>query len=534
MIYNVIDLFAGAGGLSLGFKQTGQVNIIAAAENNPNARKTYKRNFKLARLYSDVRTIDYSELQNTVGPVDIVIGGPPCQGFSNANRQHSTVISMNNRLVKEYVRAICELKPKAFVMENVAMLRSQVHRFFLEEQDLDNERIMALSLSEDKIEILPKSVNFENSISFLETAQEEFGFAWAEGFYKIINILYRYRINPVKFDATLEKYQKKLVAQLNEIVRLTNEVQELNVLQQNDERMAKAILQYIEKKDNFDTVILAISDSIIMQRAIMKIKELTDNDIHIFEYKEENGSLVAVVKSYPVLDYIRAILENEPYNYTLSENTLNAIHYGAPQRRERFIIVGLKKDLNTKYTAPEIKFTEGNYRTVHDAIADLQDVIPTTEVTGDYIELEAHPNATGLEKELRGRALYNHIVTATGETAMARFKALKAGENFHDLDPTLKTTYSNAERTQNTIYMRLKYNEPSGTVVNVRKSMWIHPELDRAISIREAARLQTFPDSFIFEGTKDSQYQQVGNAVPPYLAKAIADSVIRILNNAIK
>ena len=244
--------------------------------------------------------------------------------------------------------------------------------------------------------------------------------------------------------------------------------------------------------------------------------------------------MVAVVKSYPVLDYIRAILENEPYNYTLSENTLNAIHYGAPQRRERFIIVGLKKEMNAKYFAPEIRFTEGNYRTVHDAIADIQDVPPTTEVTGDYIELEAHPNATGLEKELRGRALYNHITTATRETAMARFKALKAGENFHNLDPELKTTYSNADRTQNTIYMRLKYNEPSGTVVNVRKSMWIHPELDRAISIREAARLQTFPDSFIFEGTKDSQYQQVGNAVPPFLAKAIADSVIGILNNVAK
>ena len=133
--------------------------------------------------------------------------------------------------------------------------------------------------------------------------------------------------------------------------------------------------------------------------------------------------------------------------------------------------------MNAKYIAPEIKFTEGNYRTVYDAIADIQDVIPVTEVTGDYIELEAHPNATGLEKELRGRALYNHITTATRETAMARFKALKAGENFHDLDPELKTTYSNADRTQNTIYMRLKYNEPSGTVVNVRKSMWIHPEL---------------------------------------------------------
>ncbi len=78
--------------------------------------------------------------------------------------------------------------------------------------------------------------------------------------------------------------------------------------------------------------------------------------------------------------------------------------------------------------------------------------------------------------------------------------------------------------------MRLKYDEASGTVVNVRKSMWIHPVLDRAISIREAARLQTFPDSFVFEGTKDSQYQQVGNAVPPFLAKAIAESLFSLLD----
>lgn len=119
-----------------------------------------------------------------------------------------------------------------------------------------------------------------------------------------------------------------------------------------------------------------------------------------FEYKEDNGSLVAVVKSYPVMDYIRAILENEPYNYTLSENTLNAIHYGAPQRRERFIIVGLKKEMNAKYIAPEIKFTEGNYRTVYDAIADIQDVIPVTEVTGDYIDWKLTQMPDGLEKEL--------------------------------------------------------------------------------------------------------------------------------------
>ena len=68
----------------------------------------------------------------------------------------------------------------------------------------------------------------------------------------------------------------------------------------------------------------------------------------------------------------------------------------------------------------------------------------------------------------------------------------------------------------------MDYDAPSSIVVNVRQSMWVHPTLDRAISVREAARLQTFPDSFVFCGSKDKQYQQVGNAVPPIMAKAIA------------
>lgn len=93
------------------------------------------------------------------------------------------------------------------------------------------------------------------------------------------------------------------------------------------------------------------------------------------------------------------------------------------------------------------------------------------------------------------------------------------------------TSYEDTSRTQNTIYMRLNYDLPSSTVLNVRKSMWIHPTINRALSIREAARLQTFPDDFVFEGTKDSQYQQVGNAVPPMLSNAIAQQILRILDN---
>ena len=64
----------------------------------------------------------------------------------------------------------------------------------------------------------------------------------------------------------------------------------------------------------------------------------------------------------------------------------------------------------------------------------------------------------------------------------------------------------------------------------MRKSMWVHPKYNRALSVREAARLQSFPDSFRFCGPKDSQYQQVGNAVPPLFAKEIAKSIATYLD----
>ena len=112
---------------------------------------------------------------------------------------------------------------------------------------------------------------------------------------------------------------------------------------------------------------------------------------------------------------------------------------------------------------------------------------------------------------------------------MDRFKVIAPGENFHSLPDDLKKNYENPKRTQNTVYRRLSYEFPSDTVVNVRKSMWIHPELHRAISAREAARLQSFPDDYVFYGTKDSVYQQIGNAVPPFLGRAVAEKVVEVL-----
>ena len=124
-----IDLFAGAGGLSYGFEATRRFQMVAAAENNPNAQNTYLLNHKHKdiKMINDVRGFDFKKLANDLNGIDIVIGGPPCQGFSNANRQKNHIISMNNSLVKEYFRAGREIMPMAFVMENVSMLSSETH-----------------------------------------------------------------------------------------------------------------------------------------------------------------------------------------------------------------------------------------------------------------------------------------------------------------------------------------------------------------------------------------------------------------------
>ena len=127
-MYTAVDLFAGAGGLSLGFMQTGKYDIKVAFENSPYMQDTYRLNHPGVEVLGDVCSANYSDIMRKYGAIDVVIGGPPCQGFSNANRQKNHAISQNNMLVKQYLRAILELQPKAFVMENVSMLSSEVHR----------------------------------------------------------------------------------------------------------------------------------------------------------------------------------------------------------------------------------------------------------------------------------------------------------------------------------------------------------------------------------------------------------------------
>ncbi len=535
MPYSVVDLFAGAGGLSLGFVQTGKYEVKVAFEREPHMQATYHRNHPDVELHGDVCDADYADIQRRYGDIDIVIGGPPCQGFSNANRQKNHAISQNNMLVKQYIRAIRELRPKAFVMENVSMLRSDVHRFYMEETDLDIVEEYQIPNKNTPLHLLNSEFVFDGALEIVQNLELLQQRLWPENHYRELNIIYKGEKNADKMKKSLKKHQRKLT----EIAQTYIENDAGNYIAQRSREAFQAVMDYFDGILEADRIHTLIEPAIMIQRMLSKAKEIFDNHIHVDSYEcTEKDGILANIRSFAVFDYLKSILTSGEDGYAINSGVLCAADFGAPQKRNRFVIMGIKKSISEVVFLPSKKVKDGRYRTVRDAICDLEYVPPVYDLADDEegIPLKAKEQLSPLAKQLRDSdILKNHIITKTTDVAMARFKALNQGQNFHSLNDSLKTnTYTDVKRTQNTIYLRLNYEEPSGTVINVRKSMWIHPTLDRAISIREAARLQTFPDSFVFCGSKDKQYQQVGNAVPPIMAKAIAKQLATTLGKKLR
>jgi len=522
----VLDMFAGAGGLSLGFVQTGKFQILAAAENDIHARRTYSRNHGDILMIDDVIGYDFAKLNIDLGGIDVVIGGPPCQGFSNANRQKNSLICMNNSLVKEFFRAIKEVRPMAFVMENVSMLQSDIHRFYVAVDDQEEIKGLGIKCEDDSITLLKYKTEGINLLSILQDEAQLESALLPEKMYALLHLLYKSRGAKKRIEKCLEKHRASISKKIEAYLSCS----ESDCIEFFAELLQK-INQGLSASQDISFFIEELSLLIDCQKALKMAQEIYDSDI-MCAFENELGSdhLVARVSSYSVIDYINAVLGED---YQQQGAPVNARWYGVPQERWRYILVGIRSDVIRGQKAPSLEAPEViDGVTVGDAILDLQ----ACEVSFDKNAQGVSVPTSGLPvsdyaQALRSEGLlFNHITTNTTPEAMERFKSLGEGENFHKLPKTLIGSYEKPERTQNTIYLRLDSRKHSGTVVNVRKSMWIHPKLDRALTVREAARLQSFPDNFVFEGTKDSQYQQVGNAVPPMMARAIAENVLACLH----
>jgi DNA (cytosine-5)-methyltransferase 1 len=202
------------------------------------------------------------------------------------------------------------------------------------------------------------------------------------------------------------------------------------------------------------------------------------------------------------------------YGYSVSWWILNAADYGVPQRRFRLFIIGSIHGIKLQKPIPTID----SCITVKDAIADLPVLRNgASENKRPYPSMPSSSYAAMLRGTIAECS--NHLVTKNAPHILKRYRHIPQGGNWENIPGRLMDNYTG-------IYYRLKNNEPSIVIGNYRKNMLIHPTQDRGLSVREAARLQSFPDSYEFMGSIGFQQQQVGNAVPPLLAKSVFEAVI--------
>ncbi|MCU0444760.1 MAG: DNA cytosine methyltransferase [Microscillaceae bacterium] len=396
-MFNVLDLFAGCGGLSAGFEQAG-FKVVIANEFWQDAAKTYALNHPNTQMLCEditnpnTKNKIYTSFENIT--CDVIIGGPPCQAYSNAGLRDPN--DPRGKLFEDYVEIVQTLQPKLFVMENVKGLLTMKHYKNNLTNSETNELSKLAEIEQTRLELLNRRKQFKN--------------------------------NPQKFAFT-----------------------------ETDELQLKEIVKYLS--DNKDKT----------------------------EYLKESVIEVILQKFAEI-------------GYQVKYKVLNAANYGVPQKRERIIFIGLRKDLDaninfppeTHSANPLDMFSPNKWMTVQEAIGDLADQAESQE--------------------------YSHIFTDHSAEFTEKIKNTPIGKSVFG-------GYSDA-------FFRAHPHQPARTVKENHGGVMIHYKYDRVMTPRELARLQSFADSFKFYGTKSSVLKQIGNAVPPQLAFHIAQAIAHILSKA--
>ena len=247
---------------------------------------------------------------------------------------------------------------------------------------------------------------------------------------------------------------------------------------------------------------------------------LFENVPEIIKFKNYSGKLI--------INEIEGCLTK--LGYLTSFKVLNSADYGVPQLRKRFILIASKKN---KFIFPNPTHGEENglfnkkYISIWDAISDLPSVKPKEYAENTILEYDKDPKNDFQSTMRKGsKKIYNHISMRHTDDTIKRFINIRNNNGF-------KKSYDQNHRV-------LNKNKPSPTITASFYSSFIHPNQNRNITARESARIQTFPDNFIFYGKKTTlsksllrkkgiyeelhldQFNQVGNAVPVQLAQILA------------
>ncbi|MGE4444705.1 MAG: DNA cytosine methyltransferase [Candidatus Altimarinota bacterium] len=304
----------------------------------------------------------------------------------------------------------------------------------------------------------------------------------------------------------------------------------------------------------------------------MKDKDITDdprNELFMdyLKYVKYFQPEIFVMENVPnfmtkykgkTFERVKQIIENDLPEYEIVSPTqvLNAVFYGVPQVRKRMILVACKKNLTFKYPTPTHWYDESLstkstntyekskilnktglplYVDVKTAISDLPIITDNWRI--DECEYSYSNNLHPYQKLMRKNTkntVRNNICRMSNDRAKKVFGYMNQGDIYIDLPKEIRNILPFREDVFKDRLKRLVNTNPSWTIlahIGMDGYMYIHPEELRTLSVREAARIQSFPDDFVFTGGQGQTYIQVGNAVPPLMSFAIAKNVKKALSN---
>ena len=260
----------------------------------------------------------------------------------------------------------------------------------------------------------------------------------------------------------------------------------------------------------------------------------------MFIFENVKGLLTARPKGVRIFDIIVGKM-GKTYNIVSNPQMipLNAADYGVPQMRERVIIIGVLKDLsyidvndiynNIPKSHSDIDETLPNYVTVGEAILDLPKLNPGEGDNIQYVSQELKKNEYLKKIGNDSGVIYNHSARNHNDKDRERYRILSEHKNWQlkDLQKVRPDLVHHDPKHFGNRYTVQESDKPGKTIVaHLYKdgNLFIHPDPEQArtFTVREAARIQSFPDDFIFEGARTEQFKQVGNAVPPLMAETFA------------
>ncbi len=252
-----------------------------------------------------------------------------------------------------------------------------------------------------------------------------------------------------------------------------------------------------------------------LYKEFVRLAKLVDPDWIVFENVK---GIVDTANG----EFIKRILADfKAIGYKCTSGILCAKDFGVPQERSRYFLMASNNGcaLNIPRHINKCQIT------AKQALHDLPKL--TNGANIDILPYKENASSA-YAKMMRGNKTkcMNNLVSKNGPLIIDRYKHIPQGGNWENIPKRLMNNYANYNNCHTGIYKRLDENKPSVVLGNYRKNMLIHPWEDRGLSVREAARLQSFPDWYVFKGSIGYQQQQVGNAVPPQLAKYVFKALL--------